>query len=91
MPIDLAGEITDNEYEGLLAHLTRFPKFEQCPICEGDRWVAPTIKEHGVYIKEREKRMSGVLLVSLVCETCAYVRQLAWRGVTKPVAQVVAA
>jgi hypothetical protein len=67
----------------LIAHLERFPKAEECPVCGGFEWDTPTLKEHSVFVQDRFQRMTGTLVVSLVCPCCYYVRQFAWRGIER--------
>jgi hypothetical protein len=78
--------LTDEEFAGLVTHLERFPKAEECPVCGGFEWGAPTFKEHPVFIQDRFQRMTGTLVVSLVCKRCCYVRQFAWRGIERSAA-----
>lgn len=84
MSLDIEpGTLSEDEFQTLIRHLDAFPAAETCPVCSFTEWDVPAMKEHPVYVEAREKRMTGTLLVSLVCSTCAYVRQFAWRGVCR--------
>jgi hypothetical protein len=78
--------LTAEEFAKLVSHLERFPKAEECPVCGGVDWDAPTIKEHQVFVQDRFQRMTGTLVVSLVCVRCYHVRCFAWSGIERSAA-----
>ncbi len=78
------GDLTDEEWAALQAHMKKYPKAEICPVCDSTDWAIPSEKEHGLYAEEGYIRYNGVLVITSICKTCFFIRRFALNGILHP-------
>ncbi len=86
----MAEELTADEVQLLIKHLEKFPGADICPVCASKSWQVVGIEAAQGYFPRRPgqevsvgfRYQKDVLpVVTLMCNTCGYVRSFAWNFV----------